>query len=68
KRLGPSFLGRTLDLAFLADLPADVDPAGENGEFHTFVFDGPGFHQPVAFALGEVVFRDGFWFQDLIPL
>lgn len=68
KRLGPSFLGRILDFAFLADLPADVDPAGENGEFHTFVFDGPDFHQPIAFALGEVVFRDGFWFQDLIPL
>ncbi|WP_376793122.1 ATP-binding protein [Thermoflexus sp.] len=68
RRLGPSFLGRVLDLAFLADLPADVDPAGENGEFHTFVFNGPGFHQPVAFAPGEVVFRDGFWFQDLIPL
>ncbi len=68
KRLGPEFLGRILDLAFLADLPADVDPAGENGEFHTFVYDGPGFRQPVAFVLGEAVFRDGFWFQDLIPL
>lgn len=68
KRLGPSFLGRTLDFAFLTDLPVDVDPAGENGEFHTFVFNGPGFRQPIAFALGEVVFRDGFWFQDLIPL
>ncbi len=65
-RLDPKFLGRTLDLAFLADLPADVDPAGENGEFHTFVYDGPGFRSPVAFAPGEVVFRDGFWFQDLI--
>ena len=67
-RLGPGFLGRTLDLAFLADLPADVDPAGENGEFHTFVYDGPGFRSPVPFVRGEAVFRDGFWFLDLIPI
>lgn len=67
-RLDPRFLGRTLDLDFLADLPPDVDPAGENGEFHTFVYDGPGFRHPVSFRFGEAVFRDGFWFQDLIPV
>lgn len=68
RRLDRAFLGRVVDLAFLADLPAGVDPAGENGEFHTFVYNGPGFRRPVPFALGEVVFRDGFWFQDLLPL
>jgi len=68
KRLGPAFLGRTLDLGFLADLPPEVDPAGENGEFHTFVYDGPGFREPVAFTRGEQVYRDGFWLQDLVPV
>ncbi|MER3467612.1 MAG: hypothetical protein C4312_03300, partial [Thermoflexus sp.] len=67
QRLGRGFLGRPLDLPFLAELPPDVDPAGENGEFHTFVYDGPGFREPVAFTLGEQVFREGFWFQDLVP-
>lgn len=67
QRLGRGFLGRTLDLSFLAELPPHVDPAGENGEFHTFVYDGPGFREPVAFTLGEQVFREGFWFQDLVP-
>jgi uncharacterized protein (TIGR00290 family) len=46
-RLHPSFIGREFDLSLLADLPASVDPCGENGEFHTFVFDGPFFRQPV---------------------
>jgi len=62
-----SFAGRTFDDAFLADLPEGVDPCGENGEFHTFVFDGPIFRRPLAVAVGEVVERDGFWFCDLLP-
>ncbi|RZM11884.1 MAG: ATP-binding protein [Pedobacter sp.] len=51
------FCGRIIDRQFLADLPADVDPCGENGEFHTFVFDGPLFNEPVKFTLGEKIVR-----------
>src|SRR6202035_5253194 len=58
KVLDPSFAGRELDASFFADLPAGVDPCGENGEFHTFVFDGPIFTRPIDFTLGEVVQRD----------
>ena len=53
--------------ALLADLPPAVDPCGENGEFHTFVSDGPIFGKPVAVRAGEVVTRDGFVFADLLP-
>jgi uncharacterized protein (TIGR00290 family) len=66
-KLDPSFVGRTIDERFLEELPAGVDPCGENGEFHTFVFDGPLFSEPVRFSLGEVVCRDSFWFCDLLP-
>jgi uncharacterized protein (TIGR00290 family) len=66
-KLDPSFAGRTIDGKFLSDLPSSVDPCGENGEFHTFVFDGPIFAKPVTFRLGEVVCRDSFWFCDLVP-
>ncbi len=55
--LDKSFLGRIIDRDFLADLPANVDPCGENGEFHTFCFDGPMFAHPVDFTLGEVVYK-----------
>lgn len=55
KVLDSSFCGRIIDNEFLADLPSGVDPAGENGEFHSFVFDGPNFKFPVAFRKGEVV-------------
>lgn len=65
--LDPSFAGRAFDDAFLADLPESVDPCGENGEFHTFVFDGPIFRRSLAVSVGEVVERDGFWFCDLLP-
>lgn len=65
-KLDPAFVGRVIDKAFLDELPADVDPCGENGEFHTFVFDGPLFARPVAFKVGEAVLRDNFWFCDLI--
>lgn len=67
KQLDPSFVGRVIDEQFLADLPPGVDPCGENGEFHTFVFDGPIFAEPVRFSFGEIVCRDGFWFCDLVP-
>src|SRR3989338_311943 len=56
-KLDASFVGRTIDRVFLNDLPAGVDPCGKNGEFHTFVYDGPIFNQPVAFELGEKVFK-----------
>jgi uncharacterized protein (TIGR00290 family) len=66
-KLDSSFVGRVIDEEFLSDLPAGVDPCGENGEFHTFVFDGPMFKKPVRFSRGEVVCRDSFWFCDLVP-
>jgi uncharacterized protein (TIGR00290 family) len=65
--LDPSFAGRELVPSFFADLPPTVDPCGENGEFHTFVFDGPIFSRPIGFTLGEVVQRDSFIFRDLLP-
>ena len=55
--LGKDFVGRTIDGSFLADLPRNVDPCGENGEFHTFVYDGPIFKTPIVFEFGEVVHR-----------
>jgi uncharacterized protein (TIGR00290 family) len=66
-QLDSSFVGRVIDEQFLSDLPPGVDPCGENGEFHTFVFDGPMFQAPVSFSRGEVVCRDSFWFCDLVP-
>lgn len=65
--LDPSFAGRVLDESFFDDLPRGVDPCGENGEFHTFVFDGPVFRAPIRFVVGETVMRDGFCFCDLLP-
>ncbi|HTZ49971.1 MAG TPA: diphthine--ammonia ligase [Verrucomicrobiae bacterium] len=68
RKLDKSFVGRELDASFFGDLPADVDPCGENGEFHTFVFDGPIFRKAVAVRTGEVVERDNFVFCDLLPV
>jgi len=65
--LAPSFAGRELDQSFFADLPSGVDPCGENGEFHTFVFTGPVFKDPIRLRVGEKVMRDGFCFCDLLP-
>lgn len=56
--LDQSFAGRIIDKDFLKDLPPNVDPCGENGEFHTFVFDGPVFQKPVSYKPGEKVFRE----------
>lgn len=67
RQLDPSFAGRDYDADLLAELPPGVDPCGENGEFHTFVWDGPPFKEPVAVERGEVVERDGFVFADLLP-
>jgi uncharacterized protein (TIGR00290 family) len=67
KVLDPSFAGRELDESFFHDLPPQVDPCGENGEFHTFVFDGPIFKSPIPVRTGEIVNRDGFIFCDLQP-
>jgi len=77
--LGKDFCGREYDQNFLDNLPAGVDPCGENGEFHTFVYDGPIFKNPISFEIGERVKRDLntsstqngdwesiFWFCDLI--
>ena len=67
RMLDVSFAGRELDASFFAELPPGVDPCGENGEFHTFAFDGPIFARPVEFTVGEVVQRDSFVFCDLLP-
>jgi uncharacterized protein (TIGR00290 family) len=78
--LDNSFLGRVIDREFINNLPENVDPCGENGEYHSFVFDGPLFSQPIKFLKGEVVYKkykshstddihknieNGFWFCDL---
>lgn len=57
KYLDESFVGRILDEDFINDLPSNVDPCGENGEFHTFVFDGPIFSSPIDFTIGEKVLK-----------
>jgi uncharacterized protein (TIGR00290 family) len=64
--LAPSFAGRELDESFFRDLPTNADPCGENGEFHTFVYDGPIFQTPVPCRVGEVIQRDSFVFCDLL--
>ena len=65
RKLDRRFAGRTFDRALIDDLPKDVDPCGENGEFHSFAFAGPMFKTPIALTAGEVVERDGFVFADL---
>jgi uncharacterized protein (TIGR00290 family) len=62
-----SLAGRDYDQAFLDTLPPGVDPCGENGEFHTFVYDAPVFARPVDVRVGEIVERDGFVFADVLP-
>ena len=78
QKLDKSFVGRLYNKEFLADLPSTVDPCGENGEFHTFVFDGPIFSHPITFTKGGKVYKtyskqtrdseseSGFWYIDLI--
>jgi len=82
-RLGSSFIGRQINQVFLRDLPIPADPAGEQGEYHSFVYAGPIFKRAISFKMGEVTFQDyavnssaeanalnydtKFWFLDLLP-
>lgn len=65
RQLHPRFAGRIYDAALLDELPPEVDPCGENGEFHTFCFAGPMFRRPLDVRVGELVDRDGFVFADI---
>jgi len=67
KKLDATFAGRAFDEKLLADLPATVNPCGENGEFHTFACAGPMFASPIPVEVGKVVERDGFVFADILP-
>ncbi len=66
KQLPAAFAGRRFDRDLLRDLPAQVDPCGENGEFHSFTYAGPMFRRPISVRVGEVVERDGFVFADVV--
>jgi uncharacterized protein (TIGR00290 family) len=68
KALDKKFVGRLFDGEFLYELPAGVDPNGENGEFHSFVYEGPIFRKKISYRIGEVVKRDSFYYCDLHPL
>jgi uncharacterized protein (TIGR00290 family) len=65
--LDESFVGKVIDREFLNRLPIGVDPCGENGEFHTFVFDGPIFKRRLRCRLGQIVFRESFYYSDVLP-
>jgi uncharacterized protein (TIGR00290 family) len=67
RKLNGAFAGRNFDEQFLSTLPHGIDPCGENGEFHSFVYAGPMFSCEISFTLGENVVRDHFAFADLIP-
>lgn len=67
-KLDGSFVGRQLDLDLVADLPPGIDPAGENGEYHSLVYAGPIFRSPIPFEIGITVCRDNRHYIDLIPL
>ena len=67
ERLDSSFAGRVIDDEFLNQLPPEVDPCGENGEFHTFVFAGPCFREEIKLVTGDTVLRDGHYYCDLLP-
>lgn len=66
RKLGREYAGREFDESFVSDLPQGVDPCGENGEFHSFVYDGPIFRTPISVIKGEVKERDGFIFVDIL--
>jgi uncharacterized protein (TIGR00290 family) len=68
RKLDRSFAGRDFNTAFLAELPPEVDPCGENGEFHSFVYDAPVFSRPIEVQTGEIVEREGFIFADVLPM
>lgn len=68
RKMDRNFAGRVIDHQFLDELPAGVDPCGENGEYHSFVFDGPVFRSTIPIIAGEKVLRDSFFFYcDLLP-
>lgn len=67
KALPASFAGREFDEALLAELPAGVDPCGENGEFHSFAYAGPMFSRPIPVRVGDLRDGDGFVFADVLP-
>ena len=67
RKVPADWAGREYDAALLSELPPDVDPCAENGEFHTFVYAAPNFRAPIAHSVGERVERDGFAVVDLIP-
>jgi uncharacterized protein (TIGR00290 family) len=66
RKLDGKFAGRQFDSSLLEDLPKTVDPCGENGEFHTFVYDGPIFRESIRVEVGQSVLRDGFQFADAL--
>jgi uncharacterized protein (TIGR00290 family) len=66
KKLPPDFAGRRFDASLLGDLPTGIDPCGENGEFHSFVFAGPMLSRRIDVRVGETVERDGFAYADLL--
>jgi uncharacterized protein (TIGR00290 family) len=82
--LNAEWAGKEIDTAFINQLPVTVDPCGENGEFHTFCYEGPLFKKKIAFSIGEKIYKPikvqtdsvcasssntkGFWFCDLIPV
>ncbi len=69
KGMDGRFAGAAFDKDFLSSLPPGIDPCGENGEFHSFVYDGPGFSAPVEFVRGQTVLRDErFYYHDLVPV
>jgi uncharacterized protein (TIGR00290 family) len=67
EHIGVDFIGRFYDRSFVNDVPENVDPCGENGEFHSFAFDGPMFQSPIEIMLGETVYRDMVCFKDILP-
>lgn len=66
KRIPMTFAGREYDESFLHDIPEDVDPCGEYGEFHSFAFEGPIFQYPIKINLGETIYRKGLYFTDVL--
>jgi len=66
-QIDPQFAGREFDARLLSDLPSSADPCGVNGEFHSFVYAGPMFSEPIYIESGEVVQRDQFFYADLLP-
>lgn len=66
-QLSKEYAGREYNESFLEDIPEGIDPCGENGEFHSFAFDGPMFQYPIKVISGETVHRDAAYFTDLLP-